>query len=228
MIPKNIFQTHEREYDELPKFMKAITETWIKMNPTWNYVYMGAKERRAYIESFYPELIKRYDILNAMYQADLWRYIILYNNGGCYADMDSICIWPLDSMLDEKYTDQEMVCTAIEQTKRKDYEGEYVNNANFMSIKNSNILKTTIDTIVTDNKNLKMLSRHYLNVPFSASIVENKTNILFEMGLVSYHSRVLKTRSSGVINQYIMSRFPNFPENLDPPPYPSPETLHNN
>jgi len=228
MIPKNIFQTHEREYDELPKFMKAITETWIKMNPTWNYVYMGAKERRAYIESFYPELIKRYDNLNAMYQADLWRYIILYNNGGCYADMDSICIWPLDSMLDEKYTDQEMVCTAIEQTKRKDYEGEYVNNANFMSIKNSNILKTTIDKIVTDNKNLKILSRHYLDVPFSASIVENKTNILFEMGLVSYHSRVLKTRSSAVINQHIMSHFPNFPENLDPPPYPSPETLHNN
>jgi mannosyltransferase OCH1-like enzyme len=161
-IPKNIFQTHEYEYEELPDFMKAVTETWIKMNPGWNYVYMGAKERRAYVESFYPELIKKYDRLQKMYQADMWRYIIVYNNGGCYADMDSICVMSLDEMLNKKYTNQEMICTspmlnkgetksrtlwlAKGQNSKTDkfktpHECLYVNNSNFMSVKNSDILK---------------------------------------------------------------------------------------
>lgn len=224
-IPKNIFQTHEYEYEELPDFMKAITETWIKMNPTWNYVYMGAKERRAYIESFYPELIKRYDNLTGMYQADMWRYIIVYNNGGCYADMDSICVMPLDKMLDQKYTNQEMVCTSptlnkgevkrrtkwlAEGGNPKNYEFStsheclYVNNSNFMSVKNSNILKMTIDKLIIDCDDPSLFVLDSLQALFSVYILVNKSKILFEMNRVCIHTEGLKTNSLELISKSVV------------------------
>ena len=225
VIPKNIFQTHEYEYEELPDFMKAITETWIKMNPNWNYVYMGAKERRAYVESFYPELIKKYDRLQKMYQADMWRYIIVYNNGGCYADMDSICVMPLDKMLDQKYTNQEMICTVPLLNKGefksrtkwlagggdlKQYElgappnSLYVNNSNFISVKNSNILKATINKLIIDCDDPNLFILDSLQASFSTYILINRSKILFEMDSVCLHSEGLKTSSSDVINRHVV------------------------
>lgn len=224
-IPKNIFQTHEYEYEELPDFMKAITETWIKMNPEWNYVYMGAKERRAYVESFYPELIKKYDRLQKMYQADMWRYIIVYNNGGCYADMDSICTMSLDKMLDQKYTNQEMVCTVPllnkgeiksrakwlageEDSKGYEFkappESLHVNNSNFMSLKNSNILKMTIDQLIIDCDDPNLFITDSLQALFSTYILMNRSKVLFEMNSVCLHTEDLKTSSSDEINKHVV------------------------
>lgn len=206
VIPKNIFQTHEYEYEELPDFMKAITETWIKMNPNWNYVYMGAKERRAYVESFYPELIKKYDRLQKMYQADMWRYIIVYNNGGCYADMDSICVMPLDKMLDQKYTNQEMICTVPSLSKGDPPNFLYVNNSNFISVKNSNILKATINELIIDCDDSNLFILDSLQASFSESIMINKTKVLFEMDNVCVHSKGLKTKENTLrmINSFVV------------------------
>lgn len=227
VIPKNIFQTHECEYEELPDFMKAITETWIKMNPTWNYVYMGAKERRAYIESFYPELIKKYDLLQKMYQADMWRYIIVYNNGGCYADMDSICVMSLDEMLNQKYTNQEMVCTSPILNKgeaksrtlwlaeggnpkndefKGPHESLYVNNSNFMSVKNSNILKMTINKMIIDCNDPVLSTTDSLHSFFSVYILINRLKILFEMDSVSIHGQILKEKEKSLqmINEHVV------------------------
>jgi mannosyltransferase OCH1-like enzyme len=224
-IPKNIFQTHEYEYEELPDFMKAITENWIKMNPGWNYVYMGAKERRAYVESFYPEFMEKYDRLQKMYQADMWRYIIVYNNGGCYADMDSICTMPLDKMLNEKYTNQEMVCTSPilnkGETKRwtkwlisgrdpqhyefyTSHESLYVNNSNFISVKNSNILKMTIDKLIMDCDDPNLFVLDSLQALFSVYILVNKPKILFEMNSVCLHTEGLKTSSLDLIDKNLV------------------------
>ena len=206
VIPKNIFQTHEYEYEELPDFMKAITETWIKMNPNWNYVYMGAKERRAYVESFYPELIKKYDRLQKMYQADMWRYIIVYNNGGCYADMDSICVMPLDKMLDQKYTNQEMICTVPSLSKGDPPNFLYVNNSNFISVKNSNILKATINELIIDCDDSNLFILDSLQASFSESIMINKKKVLFEMDNVCVHSKGLKTKENTLrmINSFVV------------------------
>jgi mannosyltransferase OCH1-like enzyme len=224
-IPKNIFQTHEYEYEELPDFMKDITENWIKMNPGWNYVYMGAKERRAYVESFYPKFMKKYDRLQKIYQADLWRYIIVYNNGGCYADMDSMCTMPLDKMLNEKYTNQEMVCTSpilnkgevkrrtkwlAEGGNQQEYEfytsheSLYVNNANFMSVKSSNILKMTIDKLIIDCDHPSLFVLDSLQALFSVYILVNKPKILFEMNSVCIHTEGLKTSSLALTNQHLV------------------------
>ncbi len=227
VIPKNIFQTHEYEYEELPDFMKAITETWIKMNPGWNYVYMGAKERRAYVKSFYPELIKKYDRLQKMYQADMWRYIIVYNNGGCYADMDSICVMSLDEMLNQKYTNQEMVCTVPTLNKgeakhraqwfaeggnpkndefKGPHESLYVNNSNFMSVKNSNILKMTINKMIIDSDDPILSTKDSLHSLFSVYILINRLKILFEMDSVCMHGQGLKEKESSlkIINEHVV------------------------
>jgi mannosyltransferase OCH1-like enzyme len=218
MIPKKIFQTHEWEYEDLPDFMSAITQTWIKMNPTWEYIYVSGKNRRAYVNEHHPDLIQMYDILPGMFQCDIWRYIVLYNNGGVYADMDSICIKNLDKMLDEKYTDQEVICS-IPKNKDKNC----VNNANFMSTKMSKVLKECVDTLYLKSENIKnkieeleknVYSKDdfYLKIypaalhkiyrtewkrplgprMFHNAVMNNKEKVLFEIDDVSFHSEKLK------------------------------------
>ena len=46
MIPKTIFQTHEKKYEDLPDFIKTLSKTWINLNPNYQYVYMDSNERR--------------------------------------------------------------------------------------------------------------------------------------------------------------------------------------
>ena len=142
MIPKNIFQTFELKYENLPELGIQTTSTWKDMNPEWNYVYMGAEERRQYVKDLMPEIIKIYDLMPNMWQSDIWRYIIMFNLGGVYSDVDSVCTKPLNDMLKE-YNNKDMVCLRSKFVKT--VIGEFVNTSNFVSIKESIILKITID-----------------------------------------------------------------------------------
>ena len=154
MIPKNIFQTFELEYEDLPELGIQTTSTWKDMNPGWNYVYMGAEERRQYVKDTMPEIIKIYDFATNMYKSDIWRYLIVFNLGGVYSDLDSICARPLDHML-EQYKDQDMMCESpcieiplasrIENRRYVVRNSQHVNNANFGAVKESTILKLNID-----------------------------------------------------------------------------------
>ena len=218
MIPKKIFQTHEWEYEYLPDFMKAITQTWIKMNPTWEYVYVSGKDRRLYVNKHHPELMQMYDIIPRIFQSDIWRYIVLYNNGGAYADMDSICIKSLDEMLNEKYTDQEVVCSVPNKNT------DCINNANFMSTKMSNVLKECIDTLCLKSKNIndkikKTVGPAALNTIYTRewqrsmspyifhnAVMNYKENALFEIDNVCLHGKNLKTEEDALnmINSFVV------------------------
>jgi|688.fasta_scaffold35033_15 mannosyltransferase OCH1-like enzyme len=97
-VPKIIWQTHNYEFDELPIHLKQTAQTWKNLNPGWDYRYLNHHERL--------ESIKSYDILSQSYliqepvtQSDIWRYIVTYEHGGVYADMDSVCVKPLDYLL---------------------------------------------------------------------------------------------------------------------------------
>lgn len=112
MIPKIIWQTHEWEYNDLPEIFKINTQTWQILNPDWEYKYISGKERRSMVSAIAPELLGMYDSFDSnhrgLVQSDLWRVIAIYHYGGVYTDTDTVCISPLDSML-EIYNDREMI-----------------------------------------------------------------------------------------------------------------------
>lgn len=155
MIPKIIWQTHNYKYDELPSHLIKYTKNWQNLNPGWTYNYVDHEQRSLFVKKYLPDIHEKYYLnCEPMYQADIWRYAVIYKYGGVYADMDSYCIKPLDYML-EGYSGQDIIFTLPQQDGT-------INNANFAAVKQSISIKQTIELImeksaVKPNENLRTL-----------------------------------------------------------------------
>lgn len=151
MIPKIIWQTHEWEYENLPDNFKKASMTWKNLNPTWEYRYSSAVERAKQVQEFSSELYKFYPFMNKVTQADVWRYIIVYTNGGIYSDMDSVCTASLESITDN-------IPGEVEILGPKANEDNILYNANFGAVKNSSCLKKVIDSITSEYQRIDLSS----------------------------------------------------------------------
>jgi len=138
-FPKIIWQTHNHKQEWLPLHLNHIAATWVNLNPGWEYRYFDQVQREETVKK-YTEIYEVYKYLMPIPQADLWRYIITYEHGGCYADMDSACTKPLDFVLDEIGGDPEMVVVP-------EHDGSG-NNANFIVKANSPLMKQIVDTML--------------------------------------------------------------------------------
>lgn len=86
-IPHIIHQTWRSE--EIPsKFSKWI-QTWVKNHPGWTYYLWTDESARQLIKDRHPYLLKVFDgYSEGIRRADALRYVVLYEFGGVYADMD--------------------------------------------------------------------------------------------------------------------------------------------
>lgn len=114
-IPKIIWQTHNYEYSDLPLHFKQIAQTWKNLNPDWEYRYVSHTEREEIIQK-YPTLWKYYPSQDGVCQADMWRYVVTYEHGGVYADMDSVCTQSITYMLNNLNDAEIFVPPAISWT----------------------------------------------------------------------------------------------------------------
>ncbi len=184
MIPKIIFQTHEYRYEEMPEHCKMISLSWQKLNPDWHYTYHDKDQREEYVKKHAPELYPIYKKVHGAHKADIWRYLIVRNEGGVYADMDSFCIMPLNYMLRDLPDGTEVVTTKIEKDGG-------VNNSNFAAVKNSKILteclKEISSTYVGGDTSM-------IHKTFSNNVMKN--NSVVYHGMVAEHSRWFKKEFS--------------------------------
>ena len=98
-IPLQIWQTGAEDFENLKHPFPECANTWKKMNPGYSYTYTNNQEKRDYIKKHGgPELSELVDFLDGMFLADLWRYLVVYNMGGVYVDLDSVCVAPLSLM----------------------------------------------------------------------------------------------------------------------------------
>lgn len=99
MIPKTIWQTWKSH--DLPVRVAAYVRSWKQLNPTWQHALHDDEECREDVKKFGdPELLLVYDKMPLpVMKADLWRYLIVYENGGVYADVDTSCSVPIDQWM---------------------------------------------------------------------------------------------------------------------------------
>jgi mannosyltransferase OCH1-like enzyme len=167
MISKIIFQTYETKYQDLPEHYKQTSLSWQNLNQDWSYVYHDKDQRREYVKTFCPEMYKIYNRIVKPHQADLWRYLILRNEGGVYADMDSFCVAPMNYVLDQLPEGIDIVCTKTELN-------DHTNNANFAAVKRSKILSDCIETILVANrKERQQPDQEIIHQCFSDGILNN-------------------------------------------------------
>lgn len=90
MIQKNIIQTYESEFENLPAEAKNNILKWKSMNPDWNYLYFSENDRISFIKKEYDNSIYSMYInlpLGIM-KANFFTYLALYKLGGLYTDID--------------------------------------------------------------------------------------------------------------------------------------------
>jgi mannosyltransferase OCH1-like enzyme len=172
MIPKIIFQTHEYRYDQLPPNFKQTTESWRNLNYGWQYRYYNKQDRDQYVLENSEELYKIYRKCKSTHKADIWRYLILYQEGGVYADMDSFCSTPMDYILKDIPDHIELVTTQIEKN-------DHINNANFAASKNSKVLLSCIKEIITEYAVVK--NQEMIHGAFGNAAHRHKGTVLHTM-----------------------------------------------
>jgi len=99
-IPKIIWQTMKT--NEVPVFMKSYADSWINLNPEYEYRFCDDTDIIGFLKKDFPEYLPGYQNLKyGASKADLWRYLIIYKYGGVYADIDCMCLNSLRNWVDK-------------------------------------------------------------------------------------------------------------------------------
>ena len=105
-IPKIIYQTFKS--NELTDHMFSNAKSFIDLNPEYKYEYYDDARMIEYVNGYdcsdfnftNNDLRKAFNsIAVPAGKADLWRYLIVYETGGVYVDIDAKCINPLRSII---------------------------------------------------------------------------------------------------------------------------------
>jgi len=100
LIPKIIHQTSGPK--ELPPLLQESIEELKALNPGWEYRYYNDQAVADFIQQHFPQHYPAYQRINPKYGAarsDLFRYLLLYREGGVYLDIKSTFTRPLDQVL---------------------------------------------------------------------------------------------------------------------------------
>ena len=90
----NIFQTHKSiEYiNSKPKLCLAV-KSWLTQTAQFKYFFYDDNKCNTFMKEIVGgKIYEAYQCLPIkVMKADLWRYCVIYHNGGIYADTDTIC-----------------------------------------------------------------------------------------------------------------------------------------
>jgi hypothetical protein len=92
VVPRKLFQTWYSK--DLPPKMKENSDMIRKNNPELEYFLYDDKDCEEFIKThFSDEVVKAYNTLvPGAYKADLWRYCVMYIQGGVYIDIKYQCV----------------------------------------------------------------------------------------------------------------------------------------
>jgi mannosyltransferase OCH1-like enzyme len=105
-IPRRIIQTHR---DSI--IQAEFRQSWIDQHPGYEYCFFDDHGSRSFVAEQMPALLATYDALPLDVQkADLFRYIAVYQLGGLYADVDTVCQASVHDYLDLGQASLQVCC----------------------------------------------------------------------------------------------------------------------
>jgi mannosyltransferase OCH1-like enzyme len=192
IIPLNIYQTWHTK--NLPEKMKNVTEKIILNNPVFNYYLYDDNDCRNFIkDNFDTTVLNTFDsLIPGAYKADLWRYCILYKNGGIYLD---IKYEPVNGFKFINMTEKEHWVL--------DHDKNGIYNALMVCKPNNKILLKAIYNIVENVKN-KFYGNSALE-PTGPLLLSKYFSLLDKLNFDMYHD-IYKTITNRFIffNNYII------------------------
>lgn len=115
-FPKKIWQTWKVDPLSFEQRDQTRAKSWISKNPGHRYEVLTDYNDYDYIETHFgpsglnrPDIIFTYRSLTAkILKADLLRYLIMYVEGGVYADIDVEALKPIDRFIPDRYKESEI------------------------------------------------------------------------------------------------------------------------
>ena len=134
-FPKKIWQSWKVDPYNMATRDLDTAKTWTTKNPGYRYEVLTDYNDMVYVESQYgpsssinrPDIIDFYKSVNiSIIKADLLRYLIMYAEGGVYADIDVEDLRPIKRFVPERYWDSlseidMVVGIEIDQPEFKDH-----------------------------------------------------------------------------------------------------------
>lgn len=131
-FPKKIWQSWKIDPLEFEERDLTCARTWTQKNQGHRYEVLTDQNDVDYVEAhFGPEGLDRPDIVD-MYRsltakiikADLLRYLVMYVEGGVYADIDVEALRPVDRFIPDRYSERDVdmvIGVEIDQPEFKDH-----------------------------------------------------------------------------------------------------------
>ncbi|KAI0896393.1 glycosyltransferase family 32 protein [Annulohypoxylon nitens] len=131
-FPKKIWQTWKIDPFSFEERDTTTAKTWTTKNPGFRYEVLTDSNDMNYVEEhFGPSGVNREDIVDlyrsvnaTIIKADLLRYLIMYAEGGVYADIDVEALRPVQKFIPERYDMSEVdivLGIEIDQPQFKDH-----------------------------------------------------------------------------------------------------------
>ena len=183
MIPKIIWQTYKDSFDQLQPYMVDAVNTWKNLNPDFEYRYMDDTQAAEFILNEYGQEWHNIfvNLPVGVMRGDLWRYMIIYKYGGVYADLDTECLNPINTWLNEDY--DMIVCPETDI---------HYCQWTFAASAGHPVLKSVLDTIKEKLLNPEYGSPHFVHTHTGPSILTEGIN------------KALDFKIDNLINDYLL------------------------
>jgi Glycosyltransferase sugar-binding region containing DXD motif len=110
LIPRIIHQTWKDAYPH-PALSQCISSFTV-MNPNWNHRFYSDEDCERWVSEKCPEVLPTYiGFKTGIHRADFFRILVLFVEGGLYADIDIECLRPLDELLSRLPQDKTLYLT---------------------------------------------------------------------------------------------------------------------
>lgn len=131
-FPRRIWQTWKVNPLFFEQRDHVVAQTWSQMNPSYRYEVLTDQNDFYYVESHFgpsglnrPDIVETYQALTAkIIKADLLRYLIMYVEGGVYADIDVEALRPIERFIPSRFDERDVdmvIGIEIDQPNFKDH-----------------------------------------------------------------------------------------------------------
>jgi mannosyltransferase OCH1-like enzyme len=110
-IPKRIIQTSQYSSD-----INIVLNSFIRLNPTYEYIHYNDSAADKFVRETMPDYIYQtyISLPKPVMKADYFRYIVLLVKGGIYTDLDTVCLRPINTWIQEMTTNKTGFIIGIE------------------------------------------------------------------------------------------------------------------
>ena len=131
-FPNKIWQTWKVSPLAFEQRDLDVARSWTRKNRDWRYEVLTDSNSQRYVEWHFgpdgfnrPDIVRFYsDLKAAIVKADLLRYLIMYAEGGLYADIDVEALRPLTKFIPDRYDQRDIdmvVGVEIDEPDWKDH-----------------------------------------------------------------------------------------------------------